>query len=128
MLWSTMTLARPSPQTKNALSSRLAASHVRDRLRSFVTMLIETGARYNTVRTLQWKNIDLTNRCLKFGKDKTASGAGRMIPLNPRAGVMLSFWATNFPDRKPDTPLCLSLREGWPRRGRRLSKGRRHTI
>ena len=68
----------------------------------FVAMLIETGARYNTVRTLQWKNIDFINRCLKFGKDKTASGSGRTIPLNPRAVSMLQFWASSFPDRKPE--------------------------
>jgi integrase len=68
----------------------------------FVTMLIETGARYNTVRTLQWKNIDFANRCLKFGKDKTAAGSGRTIPLNPRAVTMLSFWATSFQNRKPE--------------------------
>ena len=68
----------------------------------FITMLIETGARYNTVRTLQWKNIDFANRCLKFGKDKTASGSGRVIPLNPRAVTMLSFLATSFPDRKSE--------------------------
>jgi integrase len=67
----------------------------------FVTMLIETGARYNTIRTLQWKHIDFDNRCLKFGKDKTAAGSGRVIPLNPRAISVLTFWATNFPDRKP---------------------------
>lgn len=67
----------------------------------FVTMLIETGARYNTVRTLQWKHIDFDNRCLKFGKDKTAAGSGRVIPLNPRAISVLTFWATAFPDRKP---------------------------
>lgn len=67
-----------------------------------VTLLIETGARYNTVRTLQWKNIDFANRCLKFGKDKTTAGSGRVIPLNPRAIAMLTFWATSFPDRKPE--------------------------
>ena len=68
----------------------------------FVTLLIETGARYNTVRMLKWKHIDFENRCLKFGKDKTASGSGRVIPLNPRAVSVLGFWATNFPDRKPE--------------------------
>jgi integrase len=68
----------------------------------FVTLLIETGARYNTVRTLQWKHIDFDKRCLKFGKDKTAAGSGRMIPLNPRAVTMLEFWATSFPNRKPE--------------------------
>jgi integrase len=67
----------------------------------FVTLLIETGARYNTVRTLQWKHVDFDNRCLKFGKDKTAAGSGRVIPLNPRAITVLEFWSASFPDRRP---------------------------
>jgi integrase len=35
----------------------------------FVVLTLETGARKNTVRTLQWKNIDFDARCLRFGKD-----------------------------------------------------------
>jgi len=46
----------------------------------FVTLVLETGARYNTIRTLQWGNVDFVNRCLKFGKDKTAAGTGRTVP------------------------------------------------
>ena len=67
----------------------------------FVTLALETGARYNTIRTLQWGNIDFVNRCLKFGKDKTASGTGRTIPLNQRAIETLKFWAQEFPNRQP---------------------------
>lgn len=67
----------------------------------FVTLALETGARYNTIRTLQWGNIDFANRCLKFGKDKTASGTGRTIPLNQRAIETLKFWAQEFPNRQP---------------------------
>ncbi len=70
-------------------------------LRPFVTLALETGARFNTIRTLQWGNIDFANRCLKFGKDKTAAGTGRTIPLNQRAIETLSFWAQLFRDRKP---------------------------
>ena len=78
----------------------------------FVTMLIETGARYNTVRTLQWRTIDFDNRCLKFGKDKTTAGSGRVIPLNPRAISALTFWGTSFPDRKPEHYVFLSEKVG----------------
>jgi integrase len=78
----------------------------------FVTLLIETGARYNTVRTLRWKNIDFDNRCLQFGKDKTANGSGRFVPLNPRATSILGFWATNFPGRKPEHYVFPSERFG----------------
>ncbi|MGC2246109.1 MAG: site-specific integrase [Terriglobales bacterium] len=68
----------------------------------FVTLAIETGARYGVIRTLQWGNVDLENRCLKWGKDKTASGTGRIVPLSQRAAATLSFWATHFPERKPE--------------------------
>jgi integrase len=68
----------------------------------FVVLALETGSRFNTVRTLQWSNIDLANRCLKFGKDKTPSGTGRTIPLNPRAVETLKFWALQFPNRLPE--------------------------
>ena len=67
-----------------------------------VTLAIETGARYGVIRTLQWGCVDFENRCLKWGKDKTASGTGRVVPLSQRAVAALSFWATHFPERKPD--------------------------
>lgn len=65
----------------------------------FVVLALETGARYNTVRTLQWGNVDIANRSLKFGKDKTAAGTGRIVPLNQRAVETLKFWAEQFPNR-----------------------------
>jgi integrase len=68
----------------------------------FVSLALNTGARFNTVRCLQWKNIDLANRCLKFGKDKTRAGTGRTVPLNDRAVESLKFWAMQFPNRLPD--------------------------
>ncbi len=67
----------------------------------FVTLAIETGARYGTIRTLEWGNVDFENRCLKWSKDKTAAGTGRIVPLSQRAVAALSFWATHFPERKP---------------------------
>jgi integrase len=68
----------------------------------FVTLAIDTGARFNVIRTLQWANINFVDRCVQFGKDKTPSGTGRIIPLNPRAVATLTFWASNFPDREPE--------------------------
>ena len=68
----------------------------------FVTLAIETGARYGVIRTLQWGCVDFENRCLKWGKDKTAAGTGRIVPLSQRAMAALSFWATHFPERKPE--------------------------
>src|SRR5215472_2364655 len=68
----------------------------------FVLLALETGARYNTIRTLQWSNIDFANCSLKFGKDKTAAGTGRTVPLSRRAVETLKFWAQQFPGRKPE--------------------------
>lgn len=80
-----------------------ACSESRSRsLYPFVTLAIETGARFNVIRTLQWESIDFGNRCLRFGKDKTPSGTGRIVPLNPRAMAVLQYWALSFPNRQPD--------------------------
>jgi integrase len=68
----------------------------------FVIVALDTGARYNTIRTLQWRNIDLVNRCLKFGKDKTQAGTGRTVPLNRRAVETLKSWAQQFHNRLPE--------------------------
>jgi integrase len=68
----------------------------------FVTLAIETGARYGVIKTLQWGSVDFENRCLKWGKDKTAAGTGRIVPLSQRAVAALHFWASTFPDRKPE--------------------------
>ena len=68
----------------------------------FVTLAIDTGARFGVIRTLQWGDINFSNRCLQFGKDKTPSGTGRIVPLNPRAMATLRFWASHFPERKSE--------------------------
>jgi integrase len=90
-----------TPDEEAALLKACARSRSRS-LVPFVILAIETGARYGVVRTLQWGNVDLENRCLKWGKDKTASGTGRLVPLSQRASAALSFWATHFPERKPE--------------------------
>jgi integrase len=90
-----------TPEEESALIQACGKSRSRS-LVPFVTLAIETGARYGTIRTLQWGNVDFDNRCLKWGKDKTAAGTGRVIPLSQRATAALSFWATHYPERKPE--------------------------
>jgi integrase len=90
-----------SPEEESALLQACGKSRSRS-LVPFVTLAIETGARYGVIRTLQWGYVDFENRCLKWGKDKTAAGTGRVIPLSQRAMSALSFWATHFPERKPE--------------------------
>ena len=90
-----------SAEEERALLEACAKSRSRSLL-PFVTLAIETGARYNVIRTLQWGNVNLSNRCLQFGKDKTPSGTGRIVPLSPRAMTTLRFWASQFANRQPD--------------------------
>ena len=90
-----------SPEEESVLLQACGKSRSRS-LVPFVTLAIETGARYGVVRTVQWGHVDFENRCLKWGKDKTAAGTGRVIPLSKRAMAALTFWATHFPERKPD--------------------------
>jgi integrase len=78
----------------------------------FVTLAIDTGARYDTIRTLQWERVDLQRGTIKIGKDKTAAGTGRTVPLNGRALQTLHFWASQFPDRKPDHYVFPAARYG----------------
>jgi integrase len=89
-----------TPVEESALLQACGKSRSRS-LVPFVTLAIETGARYGVIRTLQWGSVDFENRCLQWGKDKTASGTGRVIPLSQRAMAALSFWAAHFPEREP---------------------------
>jgi len=68
---------------------------------TFVVLLLETGARLNTIRTLLWSQVDFERRKLKIGKDKTKAGTGREVPLSSRALETLKMWAEQFPERKP---------------------------
>lgn len=90
-----------STEEESALLKGCALSRSRS-LVPFVTLAIETGARYGVIRTLQWKSVDFENRCLRWGKDKTAAGTGRVVPLSQRAMAALNFWSTHFPERKPE--------------------------
>ena len=90
-----------TPEEESALIQACGKSRSRS-LVPFVTLAIETGARYGVIRTLQWGCVDFENRCLKWGKDKTAAGTGRVIPLSQRAMAAMNFWATHFPERKPE--------------------------
>ncbi len=90
-----------TPEEESVLLRECGQSRSRILL-PFVILALETGARFNTIRMLQWGNIDFTNRCLKFGKDKTAAGTGRTVPLNHRAVETLTFWAQQFLNRQPE--------------------------
>ncbi len=71
-------------------------------LRPFVLLAVETGARRGTLLRLRWQDIDFEGRAIRFGKDKTAAGSGRVIPLTDRAYATLTMWAQSFPGRLPE--------------------------
>ena len=68
-----------------------------------VTVLgLNTGLRHSEVRMLRWKNVDLERRVLVVGESKTEAGSGRPVPLTQPAWAVLDFWASRFPNRKPE--------------------------
>src|SRR5262249_48907102 len=71
-------------------------------LPTFITLLLYTGARFSVVQNLRWCDVDFTKGLIKFGKDKTAAGTNREVPLAQKPLETLKFWATQFPKRKPD--------------------------
>jgi integrase len=77
-----------------------------------VALALNTCLRYSEIRLLQWKQIDLEAPALNVGKSKTEHGAGRYIPLNHRAAIVLRFWADLFPDCTPDHFVFPSERYG----------------
>ena len=66
------------------------------------TLALYTGSRFGVVRKLKWGNVDFEKRRLRWGKDKSASGDHRYVPLARRALESMRLWAENFPDRQPD--------------------------
>ncbi len=49
-----------------------------------VLLALETGARYNTIRTLRWSNIDFANRCQETGYPQfspQSEGEQKMRPM-----------------------------------------------
>jgi integrase len=63
---------------------------------------LNTGLRHSEVRKLTWKNVDLEKRVLVVGESKTAAGSGRPVPLTQPAWAALDFWASRFPNRRPE--------------------------
>jgi integrase len=68
-----------------------------------VTVLgLNTGLRHSEVRKLRWKNVNLSRRVLVVGESKTEAGSGRPVPLTQPPCAVLDFWASRFPNRKPE--------------------------
>jgi hypothetical protein len=67
-----------------------------------VLIALNTCMRYSELRLLKWGQVDLTSCTLTVGQSKTESGTGRLLPLNDRAVAILGFWASLFPERKPN--------------------------
>ena len=90
-----------TPEQENKLVRACAASRSRSLLPAF-TLGIHTGLRNEELRFLQWRRVDLLTKVITVGKAKTPSGDGRVIPLNQTAARVLSAWAQQFPDRRPE--------------------------
>jgi hypothetical protein len=77
-----------------------------------VVLALKTGMRSIEIRSLRWAQVDLAAKMLRVGRSKTDAGAGRMIPLNDRAAIVLRDWAANFSFRVPEHHIFPSERYG----------------
>ena len=87
----------------------LAACASNALLNAVVTIALNTALRKNEIRTLHWNQIDFEKRTVTVGKAKTASGSGRVIPLNQPAFEALIKWAGRLVESKADDyvfPAC----------------------
>ena len=105
-----------TPDQEEKLLKACAASRSRSLLPA-VTLFIHTGLRDEELRLTCWDHVDLLNKALTVGKSKTANGEGRVIPLNKTAARVLSTWAQQFPDRKPEHCVFPSERVGFSGNG-----------
>jgi integrase len=100
---------KESPSPGRALTheeeSALLGAASRSRCRSLypvVMLALNTGMRAAEIRGLKWGQVDFLGNVLTVGRSKTAAGTGRMIPLNPRAVVVLTHWRGLFPGAQPE--------------------------
>ena len=96
-----------TPEEESALLQACSQSRSRSPV-PFVTLAIETGARYGVIRTLQWGSVDFENRRLRWGKDKTASGTGRIVPLSQGRLLRSASGLRTSPSASP-TIACLTV-------------------
>jgi integrase len=89
-----------SVEEEEKLLRACAASRSRSLLPA-VTVALNTGLRYDELRMLTWRQVDLVHESVTVGKSKTLEGTGRSVPLNARALKALTTWAQEFPNRKP---------------------------
>jgi integrase len=90
-----------TPEEEDRLLGECGKSRSRS-LYPAVVLALSMGMRYSEIRLLTWKQVDLGNRCLFVGASKTEYGAGRPIPMNERASLVMGMWAENFPGREPE--------------------------
>jgi len=100
-----------TPADEKRLLDACADSRSRSLLPA-VLLALNTGMRYSELRLLRWTQLDLERRALRVGQSKTEAGTGRVIPLNDKATTVLTFWAEQFPDRKPEHFVFPSERYG----------------
>jgi integrase len=77
-----------------------------------LVILLNTGMRVTELRMLQWRQVNLLERCLTVGRCKTPGGEGRMIPLNQDAFKTLVEWRAQFDNPLPDHFVFPSERYG----------------
>jgi len=75
-------------------------------VRTVVPLLMLTGTRSGEALGLRWQQVDLFGRSIVVGRAKTASGTGRVIPINDDLASILAshraWFASEFGEPMPE--------------------------
>ena len=63
-------------------------------IQPFIRIALLTAMRYNEIRTLRWRQVDLRNRIITVERAKSTGGKGRVIPINGDLFETLSMHAS----------------------------------
>ena len=75
-------------------------------LKTLIPVLLLTGMRENEAFSLPWCQIDLIRRAISVGRAKTASGTGRILPINDELFAVMQahqqWFIKSFGQPRPD--------------------------
>ncbi len=114
------TPGRALPREEETALLNAAAKSRSRALYPALLLALSTGLRSSEIRLLQWRQVDLVGKALTVGKSKTATGAGRVVPLNQHAVAAVTHWRAQFPEAKPEHYVFPSEKYGLAGNGRHI--------
>jgi len=80
--------SEPTDRILSKAEEKRLLEHAPTHLKEIIVFALETGARKSEILSLDWRNVDIKNRRIKFVKTK--NGKNRIIPMTNRCYHLLS--------------------------------------